>query len=291
MTFLKPKNKKSDSLPSVFDYLDHRQFLRDWLSDAKKKWPKYSYRFIAPKIGFKSAGLLSQIIQGKTKLSEPFAQKFSDFMALSKAENQYFLVLVRYVDAPSWEERKFAYQKMISLRPSGADRLNRSQFEYFDKWYYIALRELLNITGNAREPEHLAKLLRPPVTPAQVRKSIKLLKRLELIEENENGSVALTKKQVTSGYKSISPIPVTAFQLAMIELAGRAAKEIPADQRTLSTITCSVSRQGWDAIVERLAAVRREIQEIVRTDVNVDRVCQINIQQFPLSDSLTEAKK
>jgi uncharacterized protein (TIGR02147 family) len=51
----------------------------------------------------------------------------------------------------------------------------------------------------------------------------------------------------------------------------------------MSTLTFSVSAEGYKTIAERLAMFRREVLEIARADKNRDRIYHMNFNMFPLS--------
>ena len=67
-------------MPSIYDYLDYRGYLRDAYTHAKSRSPKYSYRFFAKKANcFLVAGCALQGALGSTKMVEP------SFLAVSSA--------------------------------------------------------------------------------------------------------------------------------------------------------------------------------------------------------------
>jgi uncharacterized protein (TIGR02147 family) len=53
----------------IHEYADYRPLLRDLYLERKRKDARFSYRFIANKAGFRSAGFFPQIIQGKSNVS------------------------------------------------------------------------------------------------------------------------------------------------------------------------------------------------------------------------------
>ncbi|HSA60450.1 MAG TPA: TIGR02147 family protein, partial [bacterium] len=47
--------------PNLFNYLDYRHFLRDWLQSAKKNYG-FSYRFFSKRAGLKSPSLYKMVM-------------------------------------------------------------------------------------------------------------------------------------------------------------------------------------------------------------------------------------
>ena len=78
----------------VFSYLDYRQLLQDLYADRKKTDPTLSYRSLAKKVGFNSAGFFTNILRGKRGISAQIVEKFSKFFKLKIKERQYFELLV-----------------------------------------------------------------------------------------------------------------------------------------------------------------------------------------------------
>jgi uncharacterized protein (TIGR02147 family) len=266
----------------VFSYTDYRQLLKDLYRTHKQKKPFFSYRYIGQKVGFKSAGFFTNILNGKRNISSDLIFRFAALFDFSKKQTGYFELLVLYDQAKEHAQRKYYYEKILAATHSPWRTLAKSQYEYFEHWYYVAVRELLGFyrfTGNYRE---LASLIRPSITPRQAKEAIDVLKRLDLIEHNGEYYV-VTDKAVTTG----TEIPLVAmhnFQIAMMQRAAEALDRIPRDERSLSTISFSASSGAYKKIADKLAEFRREVREIIKSDKTWDKqVYQFNFQCFPMS--------
>ena len=74
------------------------------------------------------------------------------------------------------------------------------------------------------------------------------------------------------------------FQLATLDLAKESIDRFTKEERDISTLTLSFSKEIYETIHERLKGFRREILELVKNDPGrVDKVYQVNFQIFPLS--------
>jgi uncharacterized protein (TIGR02147 family) len=51
----------------------------------------------------------------------------------------------------------------------------------------------------------------------------------------------------------------------------------------MSTITLSISREGFEEIKEILKQTRRQVFEVAEKDQNVNGAYQLNLQLFPIS--------
>jgi uncharacterized protein (TIGR02147 family) len=271
-------------MADVFYYTDFRKFLRDRLAQLKAGDKKrYTYRAVAERIGFQSAGYLTQVLQGKSNLSDRLAPRFAEQLALRKREARFFCLMVTYNQAQSHDEKKLAFERMLAFKKGRQNRVAPEAYAFYDKWYYSAIRALLHFYRFDGNYKKLAKAIVPSITPAEARKAVSVLEQLELIRENPDGSYALTNKHITTGLEA-DAVVINNFVINTLDIARDAFYRIPKDKRRFSSLTVSVSEEGYRAIRERLDVVRRELVEIVDNDRDVDRIYQINVQLFPLTN-------
>lgn len=91
--------------PNLFNYLDYRHFLRDWLGHAKKNYG-FSYRVFSRRAGLKSPSLYKMVMDGARDLVEGSLHKFLEGLSLSVKEKEYFATLVLYNQARTEEHRE-----------------------------------------------------------------------------------------------------------------------------------------------------------------------------------------
>lgn len=268
---------------NVFEYIDYRQLLKDLYKKHNEQQSTFSYRYIGKKVGFKSAGFFSNILSGKRNISSNITFKFAELFKFNRKETEYFELLVLYDQADQYIRKKYYFEKLLSLRKSKVHELTADQYKYFEKWYNVAIRELLNVYPFRGDYAALAKQLTPNITPQEAKQSVELLKRLGLIEEKEDHTYRVTNSSITT----IPHVPLLAihnFQLATMDLAKEAIDRFPREDRSISTLSLSVSKQTFKKIEDKLALFRRELQDIIEHDRHpINRVYQFNFQIFPLS--------
>ena len=270
--------------PSVFEYLDYRLLLRDLYEQHRAEKPFFSYRYIAQKVGFKSAGFFANILQGRRNMSADTAFRFADLFRFGRRETEYFQTLVQYEQAKQHMQKRFYYEKLLAMRSSSVARLAADKYEYLQKWYYVAIRELLNFFPFKGDYVDLARRVRPYIKPSEAKAAVELLERLELVRRRDDGYYELTDKTISS-YPEVPLVAVHNFQLAMMDLAKESIDRFPREKRSVSTLTMSVSAGTYKAVEEKLAQFRREVQEMVEKDpAEADRIYQFNFQIFPLAD-------
>jgi uncharacterized protein (TIGR02147 family) len=267
----------------IYEYIDYRKLLNDLYHERRAENPHFSYRYIAQKVGFSSAGFFANIIQGKRNISPEIIFGFARAFKFKKPETEYFELLVHFDQAKNHEQKNYYFEKILSSKKSKLKITERQQYEFYSKWYYTAVREILDIYKfNGEDYAALAKRVSPPITTVQAKKAIELLLKMGFIKKNSEGYFEQVDPFISTGYEAQS-VSITNFLMSTIDLAREAIDRYPRDKRSISAVSFSISENGYKAIDERLKTFRREILEIARADKNKDRIYHVNFQIFPLS--------
>jgi uncharacterized protein (TIGR02147 family) len=277
-------------MPNIYTYLDYRQFLKDACKARRKTNPNFSYRYISQKIGIKSTGFLSMVISGKRNISGKLIIELSTILKLRKKERHYFESLVHFNQAGTHNEKTRFYQELLSYKNSPVRTVNQDQYEFYNKWYYSAIRELVAIYPVKDDYQHLAKLLKPAIKPSEAKAALETLTRLGLIKKTGSG-IYKRKDPVISSGETVKSFEVHNFQKAAMELAKTALERIPRDERELSTVTMSIDKSTYCMIRKKTAKLRAEIMELARSVKNPEQVYQLNLQLFPMSEQKGRAGK
>jgi uncharacterized protein (TIGR02147 family) len=267
---------------SIYQYLDYRLFLREYYARRKQQDSKYSHRYFADKAGISSTGFFSDVLTGKRNLTPSLILKFGKALKLSAREQEYFENLVQYNQATTLEGKNYHYGKMSSFRTVTLEVLNKYQYEFYRKWYYSAIREVLCLYRFKDDYAGLAKQLSPSIRPAQAQRAIKLLEKLGLIKKDAEGYYQQTTAIITTG-KEFSSLHVSNFQLTTLDLAKEALDRFPREQRDFSTLTVGFSQKTMEEAKTEIASLRKRLLAMAENEHNPDRVCQINFQMHPLS--------
>jgi uncharacterized protein (TIGR02147 family) len=270
---------------NIFDYTDYRQYLQDAYSERKRENPKFSYRFVASRVGFSSPGFFTNVLKGKKDISLNLAFKFADLFKLGRKQREYLELLLLFHKAGGNREKEEYLNRLLALRSSTVKKVAANQYEFYEKWYYTAVREALALHPFRGDFRELSAQICPPITVAQARKSIELLEQLGLIRKDAEGSYERTDAVISAG-DEISRVLINAFQVQAMELAKHALDRLPSGKRNFSTLTLSISASTYSAMLDEL----REFRGKLLNSDNVDRVYQMNFQVFPLT-ALPEEKK
>ncbi|MBN1758741.1 MAG: TIGR02147 family protein [Chitinispirillaceae bacterium] len=273
---------KRGSYPTVFQYTDYRKFLLDTLAYLLDEGRKLSYRSICDAVGIKSTGHFTLVLQGKANISIPLAMKLARFLKLKKRESDYFQALVLFNQAKKHADKRDYFVKMMSFKESSIRLVSADQYEYYDKWYHAVIRALLEIVPVKDDFSVIAKMVDPPVSADEVRKSIELMVTLQLVKKDDLGNFRPAEAIIDSG-PAIGSLAVTNYAMNMLELGKQAFDRFPLEERIFSWATLGVSEKGYEQVVQELREFRRKVYEIAKNDANANRIYQVNIQAFPVS--------
>lgn len=275
---------------SIFDYANYRFFLRDFLAEKKKTGDHLTYEALGEAVGFTSKGFLTQILQGKCNLPVTMMEPLVKVLELGKKETEYFSLLIKFNQAKKASLRVEYHLQLKKDFRGKPKSLDLDHFEYYQKWYYSAIRALLAYYPFSSDYAELGKQLEPAISPPQAKRSVNLLLSLEMIYLNDDGFYHVSKKAITSGEDFI-PHAVIQFQKQTMDLAKTSLESIPRNQRNASSLTLSLSKKGFEATAQKLKTLRADLTEIARFDQDTDRVIQINLHAFPLTKLAKEHDK
>ncbi len=283
-------NNPGLEIPSVFDFTDYRLFLKAYYDFQKQKSPAFSHRYFAKRAKVNSSGFYKNVVDGKRSLGRGLILRFADAMKLRKKEAEYFEYMVCFNDADTLEEKKVFFERMIAFRKPQAFQVQASQFEYYSKWYYSAIRELLGVIRFKGDYATLAKILDPAIKPEQAEKAIKVLEDLGFIAKDQKGIYRLTQNMITTG-PEVESLNVANYQISCMDLAKEAIDRHPAEVRDMSTLTLSLSKPSFDRFKDELISFRKMLVGLEREFSDADRIYQLNLHFFPLSKIPVTEKK
>lgn len=275
-------------MPDIFTYIDYRQFLKDAIEEHRKGNTNFSLRYISQKAGIKSMGFLSMVLKGKRNISERLIIELAHIFKLNKKERHYFRSLVHFNQAQTHSEKTHFYQEILSLQKGPVRTVRQDQYEFYEKWYYSAVRELVAIYKITDDYNYCARLLTPPIKPNEAKSALEVLTRLGLIKKTRSGIYKRVDAVITSG-SVIRPFAIQNFQRAAMDLAKTAYDRFPREERELSTVTMSIDNDSYEIVKKKLAKLRSEVMELARSVENPQRVYQLNFQLFPTSKKKEES--
>jgi uncharacterized protein (TIGR02147 family) len=264
---------------NLYDHLDYRAYLKEYYDSHKARNPSFSYGAFARIAGFKSKGLLHDIMTGRKSLSKESAFRLAVAMKLDEKAISYFQILVDFCQATSDKEKAFLFRKLMEAGPRTVVRkLREDGYEFYSQWYYHTLRELLPLIRFKGDYEALGRMLNPPITGKQAHKAVDLLLELGLLEKTRTG-FRPAERFLSSG--EVDDLAIRDFHLQNLELAARSIDAVPREQRDMSCVVATFSKDGFERLKREIDAFRKRILRMSEEGGRPDRICQIGLLVFP----------
>jgi uncharacterized protein (TIGR02147 family) len=132
------------AMEDIYNYTDYRDYLFDLYKERKKENPAISYRFIDQKTGIDS-GFLVKVFKAKNHLTEEAMATMAEFFKINGKELSFFEALYFYSKAKSAAEIKACFKRLMEIIQIDQKQLKTSDYRFYHKWHYSAIRALLSI--------------------------------------------------------------------------------------------------------------------------------------------------
>ena len=242
-------------MPNIFNYMDFREFLKDFYTNHKAENPGFSFQIMADKAGFKSKSFIKLVIDGKKNLTADSLRKLNKVLKLN-------------------DNRKRNPGRLVM----------HHQYDFYAKWYHNTIRELVTFYKFNEDYDALAKMVMPPISARTARESVRLLLKLELIKKKKDGYVQ-TSPLLTTG-DEVKSVAVQNFHVQNMVLGAESIDTCPSPERDISCLALGLSKEGFEMVKTETQMFRKKLLQIAKDDRRPNRVYHYSIQLFPTSQKI-----
>lgn len=261
---------------SVFMYFDYRDYIRAVLETMQSKG--LSLRAIQENAGVSGSAFFSRILDGSRPLSIANAKNIAKSWELSVDESDYFLDLVRFGNEKNVDVREELLRKLLAVRANNQEfALQDSSLKFFSKWYYPVLRDLLPLLPPNMPAEKIGRMFTPVLRAPQVESGIRYLIESGFVTLDENGVYRVEQPIVSTPPRVRSTI-LRKYHLKNLEVNSEVYDLFTSDDRSVTSVTCSLSKESFEKVREEIAKLREKILALSREEKNPDRVCHVGFQ-------------
>lgn len=280
-------------MPSIYDYLDYRGFLKDRFLDVKKKNPLFSYQSFSRMAGAKSTSFLKLVIDGKRNISDDGIGMIARGFRMSEPERKYFECLVKFNQAKVHEEKDRYFRELAkNKRLLAAKPLAVSQYRLLSHWYYVAILELVRVPSEqSKDVSWIQKRLRPSLEAKDIRTAVDELIKLNLLAVNEKRGFIRNEAMLATD-DAVRSLSAVNFHAQMCQIAAKAVAEQKGREREFTTLTVVTSEKSFQRAKEEIRKFRDHLHSILEqegqeNDEPRDFVGHFNLQLFRLSERET----
>ncbi len=270
--------------PSVYTYLDYRQYFADIFKNKKKIIHSFSYRNFARLAGSTSPNLLQLITAKKLNISNAQLSSLAKSLGLDSNEEKYLETIVSFDHAKTHQEKDKYFQRILATREyKSVKTIEKKQYDYFSHWYNPVIRELVTSAVYPDDPAWIAERIIPKITLGKVKKSIDLLDSLLLIKRSKDKKKWMVTERTISTPAEVLSMAVVKYSQDIISLGKEAVERFKASDRDIRSITIGLSANGFLELKKRMELFWKEILAFADTQEQTEQVMQVNMQLFPLS--------
>jgi uncharacterized protein (TIGR02147 family) len=302
LEFLKNSNNPDTSItaPHVSDYMDFRTYLAAFF-DYKRKQSAgdlrpYSYATFSAGANIKSPNYLKMIIEGRRNLSSDMILKFAKALGLNKELTEDFDLLVSYGQAMDGADRNMFLKKLSEHRVQVKLRtgeIDKKTWEKIPSWAAWVIYAMVDQEGVRYDLKSLKDLLRGKASEDEIEQALgSLFKSGELVMDPATGEVTKARTLIESA-EDVPVALVRKLQAQLMYLGLESLYQDAATEREFGTLTLSLTKQEFEEVKFKLRQIRKQINKdnsIARMSSKGDRVYQLNIQLFPVTNLATKQK-
>ncbi len=204
-------------------------------------------------------------------------------IGLKGDHSKYFRALVGYGQSANYGEEEFWFERLMELNRAPRQHLTLEKYSYFKEWYHSVIRAYLDIAEFNGNYTKLVNDLYNRITVEQAKESIILMKKLKLIEFNEDDFLKPTSKVLSTG-DDVRHECIKAYNVSNNSILHTILEKGEPLTHNSSLVTVSVSSKGLSLIEKRINSFRQEVMAIAQKDEDsANGVFQIALHLYPLS--------
>lgn len=280
---MSPETQEEFDLPSVYNFLDARLFLRTYRESRRKQDAGFTNSYICFALGQKnSTSYFNNVIAGRVQIGRTLVERFIKLLAMNKEEAVYFRLLVRYSQCGETEERERLLTKLIAKNRLNCTTTTTKAIPYYQHWSYAVIRALLDLGQyNGTELKELKKRLIAPISEAELRKSLHLLEEIGMIERNEEGYLKPVDAAIAPSLE-IQKELLRQYQLMQFKHSQTMMMNSEARPQKVTSMTLSISEDTYNTIKEKIDTLREEIRSLASNDqASSEKLYQFNMHLYP----------
>ncbi len=280
--------------PTLNEYTDFREFLKAVYEFRRRSEDSslrpYSYSTFSAAADIKSPNYLKLIIEGRRNLSEDMMSRFAKALRLSREETVEFKALARYNQATEPIERNQFLKELSDIRARREfDRgeINQSSWDKVPGWIGWVLYAMTDQKNVDFDPASLQRLFRVKATTDDIRESLrKLIESGDLVQQEGSKGVMKVREMI----EAPQDLPVALIRKLQAELIYLGIESLFRDSpkdREFGALTMALTQDEFEQVRFEVRQLRKRLHKdisVKRKTVKGDRVYQLNIQLFPVTE-------
>jgi uncharacterized protein (TIGR02147 family) len=269
-------------MTSLFEYSDYRVFLKDYFAEKKRTQRGWSLAVWARKLSLKSPSTLLMILQGTRNPGPELTAGLVRYFGFTPKEADFFGTLVQLAKHQGDTGMSVLLMERLSRDAAGGKFtfLDHDTFSAISRWYYYAIRELVQLPGFRENPYWIARNLKFTVSTKEVKEAIQRLLKLGLLTRGPRGKLIPAHGNLNTASDFASE-GLKRFHEETLENAKQSLRKIAPSEREIQGSTFAIRRKDLPKAKELIRKFQDEFCSLLeRTDG--DALYHIELAFYPL---------
>ncbi len=275
-------------MPEIFEYLQYREYLKDFYQDQKTKKTGFTYARFSEKAGLGSPNYFKLVMDGEKNLTAANIVRFCRGLGLDHFERDYFEALVQFNQADDVEVRKHYQERLGRLKSrNGAGAPSRRtleefEFEVLSSWTHHAVMVLTHVKGFRESPIWIKEKLFGLVSEEEVAHILESLQALGLLVRDKNGKLVQSHRQVNTRLE-LRRQAGRIFYEGLFARAGQTFRLDDPSDRELGAYVVGVSKKQLPELRKRVREFLASLNEWALSNPHPEQVYALMFGGFPLT--------
>jgi uncharacterized protein (TIGR02147 family) len=278
-----PAASRINDTVSVFEFTDHRVFLRACYEEKKRATPGWSYARWARSLGMKSVSGLHMAVSGQRRMGSRMIRALISHLDLNSEEAEFFSDLIRLERCGNDPKLSVLLMESLSRRAQrlGHVTLEPFQFAAISGWYFFAIREVVRMADFREDPHWISGFFEFRVSPAEIQSGLKILIKLGLLFRDHEGRLRAADEHLSTR-ADIADEAQKRFHEASLDHAKESLRRFPPDQREITGTTFTLTTGGMSRAKAMIRKFQSELSSLLEASGEAEGVYQLEIALYPV---------
>ena len=265
----------------ITHFIDISQYIEAVYRSEKAHDETFTHKRFGALLGLGATHVTVEYIKGRRPVSRKAAEKMVKALSLEGKQKRYFFLLAQYQSEKSPSKKIEIFDLIYQLKQENLQGIDQAQHDFFSNWHNSVILEYITMRENKLDLNSLSKKTGLGFTKDQIRKSIDILRRLDLIKiDSFSNKFVTTGKDMSTGFR-VKSEQIKKYHLSLIDRSKEALESIEGERRDFSSYTFA----GNENTLNRVKSLIRQFQAMMIQETSVseekNNIYQVNIQLFP----------
>ncbi|MBL6988949.1 MAG: DUF4423 domain-containing protein [Bacteriovoracaceae bacterium] len=270
--------------PSVYNYQDPGDFLRDVCEYKKRSQRYFSIRSWAKQMDLKGHTSLVFFLKGTRMIRPRHFDKIVSGLKLLDNEKAYLKYLIHLKNSKTIPESEYFELKLRALHPAKKfSYIDLDRFRVISDWSHMAILEMTNLDDFKPDPLWISKRLGGKLSASKVTEVLNRLLGMNLIKQHNNTFIKTHERLTTPKDRPSESIKEHHKQVLIN--AVEALDKQSVQQRCYNSCTMTVDSSRLDEAKELINKFRSDMAKLMEKKGG-DETYQLSVQYYKLTSEI-----